>query len=143
NVPAPLQVSVSPDGGTTWSTKQLTAAGTGGRGPEMFGLSGCTVRTTSTGVVHLFAQMFENPALVGLPTHSFHVEFTSTDGGASWSKQQVLFENIDPCTFVDPVYGRCVMDGFAGARTDLSAAPSVDIANGAPTGAGATNTIID
>jgi hypothetical protein len=35
------------------------------------------------------------------------------------------------------------MDGFTGARTDLSAAPSVDIANGAPDGAGATNLIVD
>jgi hypothetical protein len=143
NSPAPLLVSVSRDGGTSWTVKQLTPAGTGGRGPNMFGLSGCTVRTTSTGVVYLFAEMFENPALVGLPTHSYHVVFTSSDGGVSWTKPQVLFRSTDECYFVDPIYGRCVMDGYAGARTDLSAAPSVDIANGAPTGAGATNTIVD
>ena len=143
NAPAPLEVAVSPDGGSTWRTKQITPAGTTGHGPTLWGMSGCTIRTTSTGVVHVFAQMFENPALVGLPPHSYHVEFTSTDGGVSWSKQRVLFRNTDPCTFTDPVYGRCVMDGFAGARTDLSAMPSVDIANGAPTGAGATDTIVD
>jgi hypothetical protein len=79
--------------------------------------------------------MFENPTLVGLPTHGFHVMFKSTDGGRSFTKAQVVRQITDPCFFVDPVYGRCVMDGFAGARTDLSAAPSVDIANGAPTGA--------
>jgi len=38
---------------------------------------------------------------------------------------------------------RCVMDGVAGARDDLSSAPSVDIANGAPSGAGASNLIYD
>jgi hypothetical protein len=143
NFPAPLEVSVSPDGGSTWTTKQITRAGTEGRGPTLWGVSGCTVRTTSTGVVYVFAQMFENPALVGLPTHSFHVMWTSTDGGKSWSKMTTLWRSTDPCYFVDPIYGRCVMDGYAGARTDLSTAPSVDIANGAPTGADATDTIID
>jgi hypothetical protein len=141
--PVPLTFSFTTDGGSTWSTKQITPAGTNGSGPNLFGLSGCTVRTDSNGVVYVFAEMFENPTLVGLPTHGFHVMFKSTDGGRSFTKAQVIRQITDPCFFVDPVYGRCVMDGFAGARTDLSAAPSVDIANGAPTGAGASNEILD
>ena len=63
----------------------------------------------------------------------------STDGGVSWTRPQAIRKVTDPCFFVDPVIGRCVEDGVAGARNDLAAAPSVDIANGAPTGADATN----
>ena len=143
NFPAPMTVSVSGDGGDTWKTKQITPAGTGGRGPTLFGLSGCTIRTDSHGNAYVFAEMFENPAFTGLPTHGFHVMFKSTDGGAHWGKMQVIRQITDPCFFVDPVYGRCILDGFSGARTDLSASPSVDIANGAPTGVGATNEIVD
>jgi hypothetical protein len=143
NVPAPLTVSTSADGGSTWTTKQITPAGTTGLGPTLWGISGCTVRTDSHGVVYVFAEMFQNPTLVGLPTHGFHVMLTSPDGGAHWSKLQIVRQVNDPCFFTDPVYGRCVMDGYAGARTDLSAAPSVDIANGAPSGANASNEIVD
>src|SRR4029450_13787532 len=141
--PALLTVSVSGDGGDSWASKQITPAGTNGKGPTQFGLSGCTIRTDSHGVAYLFAEMFENPTLVGLPTHGFHVMWKSFDGGKSWTRMQVIRQINDPCFFVDPVYGRCILDGFAGARTDLSAIPSVDIANGAPTGVGATNETVD
>jgi hypothetical protein len=143
NFPAPLTVSVSPDGGDTWSTRQITPATTTGLGPTLWGTSGCTIRTDSRGVAYLFVEMFENPTLVGLPTHGRHVMFKSVDGGKHWTKQREFEKTTDPCFFMDPVEGRCVMDGYAGARTDLSAAPSVDIANGAPTGVGATNEIVD
>ena len=42
----------------------------------------------------------------------------------------------------DPVIGRPIQDGLGGARNDLTWAPAVDIANGAPTGADATNRIV-
>jgi len=140
---APLQVSTSADGGETWSTKQIQAADAGGHGQGGFGSSGCTIRTDSHGVAYLFAEMFENPNQSGLPTHGSHVMFTSTDGGTHWSKGRTLFKITDPCFFLDPLSGRCVMDGYTGFRTDLGASPSVDIANGAPTGADATNLIVD
>jgi hypothetical protein len=49
----------------------------------------------------------------------------------------------DACYNIDPVFNECTEDGIAGARSDLSAAPALDIANGAPTGVGATNEIVD
>jgi hypothetical protein len=143
NAPAPLMVAYSADGGATWHRKQITTASTGGQGPDEFGISGCTIRTDSHGVVYLLAEQFQDPNLVGLPTHGAHVMWKSFDGGVSWTKKQVLYRITDPCYRIDPVQGRCVSDGVAGARTDLSASPSVDIANGAPSGANATDEIVN
>jgi hypothetical protein len=66
----------------------------------------------------------------------------STDGGASFGKPQ-LVAPVNVPSFPDPVSGDFVMDGNAGARSDLTPAPSVDIANGAPSGTNAPNTIAD
>ncbi len=143
NFPAPLTVLVSRDGGDTWDSKQLAPAGTDphSNNASGFGISGCTIRTDSAGVVYVFGERFAAPFT--LPTESEHVMFKSTDGGKSWTHAIAIQQVTDPCLFIDPVIGRCVMDGIAGARNDLAAAPSVDIANGAPTGAGATNLIVD
>jgi hypothetical protein len=143
NVPVPFMVITSHDGGDTWTQKQLTPAATGphNKAATGFGISGCSIRTDSRGVVYLFGERFAAP--FSLPTQSEHILFKSFDGGTTWTKPMSLFRVTDPCFFIDPVIGRCVEDGVAGARNDLAASPSVDIANGAPTGAGATNEIVD
>lgn len=142
NSPTPVMAFSSADGGSTWTKTQVTSATTNdmGAAPNGFGYSGCTIRTDSHGVVYMFAERFASGAL---PTHSQQVMFTSSDAGKHWSGPTVVTGVTDPCYFVDPIYGRCVMDGYSGARTDLAASPSVSIANGAPTGSGATDEIVD
>ncbi|TMD09528.1 MAG: exo-alpha-sialidase [Chloroflexi bacterium] len=135
-VPAPLMVATSTDGGNTWNQQQVTAAVNNGQHP---GQSGCTIRTDSHGVVDVFAQLF-GP---GTPGTGSHILIQSFDGGRTFTTPRAIFSVVDTCVFFDAVLGRCVMDGVAGARDDLSASPSVDIANGAPSGVGATDEIVD
>ena len=68
----------------------------------------------------------------------------SFNGGKSWTPPQNIGLAVDTCFSVqfDGTGFRCVEDGVAGARDDLSSAPSIDIANGAPTGTGATDEIV-
>jgi len=132
----PVMVSVSSDGGNTWRIKQVTeAAGNAQHGYRL----GATIRTDSNGVVYLFLTRFG----AGTPGIGTHAMVKSYDGGHTWTRPQDIVSMNDACYNVDPVIGRCVEDGIAGARMDLAAAPSVDIANGAPTGADATNEIVD
>jgi hypothetical protein len=72
---------------------------------------------------------------------AYEMMYKSTDGGAHFTGPSLLSTAVNPGV-VDPVIGRPVMDGIAGARNDLADAPSADIANGAPTGADATNQIV-
>jgi hypothetical protein len=137
---APLVVLTSHDAGDTWTSKQVTAAHN--VPATQFGQSGCTVRTDSHGVAYVFYELFQSPFKF-LPPQGIHFVIKSFDGGQSWTRPQELFRITDPCFFVDPNINRCVEDGVAGARNDLSGSPSVDIANGAPTGADATNEIVD
>jgi hypothetical protein len=140
-LPQPLLVATSTDGGATWTQKQVTSASNNPFNTKQgFGRSGCTVRTDSHGVVYVFADQFA----VGMPGHGSHIMVKSFDGGKSWTRPVNLGLAVDTCFLVqfDGTVFRCVMDGVGGARDDLSAAPSVDIANGAPTGAGATDELL-
>ncbi len=136
--PQPLFVLTSRDGGNAWTQKQVTPAANNPVSPQGFGRSGCTVRTDSAGVVYVFIEQFG----AGLPGAGAIQMVKSFDGGATWTRPVSIFTTVDTCNAFEPSIGRCVMDGVAGARDDLSAAPSVDIANGAPTGSDATNRIV-
>ena len=134
----PLFVLTSRDGGNTWVQRQVTPATNNIHSPQGFGRSGCTVRTDSKGVVYVFDYAFG----YGAPGLGKIQMIKSTDGGRRWSRPRTIATAYDTCAQSEPSIGRCVMDGVGGARSDLSPAPSVDIANGAPTGADATNRIV-
>ena len=140
-LPQPLVVATSTNGGDSWTNKQVTSASNNPFNTKQgFGRSGCTIRTDSNGVVYVFANQFA----VGTPGQGSHILIKSFDGGKTWSKPQKIGLAVDTCFSIafDGAGFRCVMDGIAGARDDLSSAPSIDIANGAPTGTGATNEIL-
>jgi hypothetical protein len=133
--PAPLQVAVSHDGGDTWQQHQISAAANNGqRNPT----DGCTVRTDSHGNAYVFG-VGTVPSAGNQP---FELMSVSTNGGGTWSRPTPVAGPVTQPGAVDPVQGRPVIDGVAGARSDLAPAPSVDIANGAPTGADATNRMV-
>src|SRR5256886_626104 len=130
--PAQLQVAVSRDGGSTWQTHPIGAAATNGqRNP----LDGCTIRTASNGNAYVFGV----GTLSSQSHNAFELLSISSNGGGTWSNPQPVAGPVTQPGTLDPVLGRPVIAGVAGARSDLAPAPSVDIANRAPTGADATN----
>jgi len=126
--PTPLTVGRSSDGGSTWTVSQVGPASDNGINQQP---DGCTVRTDSRGNAYVFGVGVRNGARVQLM-------FRSSDGGVHWVGPTVVAAAVAPGVF-DPVLGRPVMDGIAGARVDLAVGPSVDVANGRPDGSGASN----
>ena len=126
-------VAVSADGGQTWKAHHVAPPTT-----VKAVRQGCTIRTDSHGNVYDFITHFSNTSNNGAQTL-----VKSTTGGDTWGQPVDFMQMNASCFFFDPVAGRCNSEGPAGARNDLMAMPSVDIANGAPTGAGATDEIVD
>lgn len=126
---APIMISHSIDGGNTWSRGiQLTAAhnnsAAGGR-------QGCDMRTDSNGILSVFFTDSANRQEV-------IKEVRSSDGGNTFGKAMVLTTESNPGgpSVVRPGENDNI-DGVAGSRTDDF--PHITIANGAPSGQGASN----
>jgi hypothetical protein len=131
--PEPVVFLRSTDGGNTWTQQQISqAANTYSGAGRSGGRQGCTIRTDSKGTVYLFWDG-------SYKTQSVQWMARSYDGGVKFEKAQPVATITEVGKF-DPLNGENSFDGIAGARTDSF--PIVDIANGAPSGAGATNRIV-
>jgi len=130
--PEPIVVNASSDGGSTWRTTQLSQAADNGQNG---GRQDCAVNTDSNGTLYVFWDGGDR----NTGTQAIFM-IRSFDGGRHFERPARIVTHFDPTGIQDPVSGDFTFDGVTGARDGTF--PTVDIANGAPTGAGATNEIV-
>lgn len=130
--PEPIVVSYSSDGGDTWGHTQLSQSVNNG---QISGRQDCAVNTDSQGNVYVFWDGTDPR------TKTLAIFMTrSSDGGKTFVRPAQVVTHVDETGIRDPVSGDLTFDGVAGARD--GSFPTVDIANGAPTGTGATDEIV-
>src|ERR687887_20817 len=131
-LPEPIVVNSSSDGGDSWITRQVSPAVNNN---TIGGRQDCAVNTDSKGTVYVFWDGID-PQTKTLAIFMIR----SFDGGKSFVRPARIVTHIDETGIRDPVSGDLTNDGVAGARD--GSFPTIDIANGAPTGAGATDEIV-
>jgi hypothetical protein len=132
NGPEPIVLNASSDGGNTWRTTQVSQAVNNG---QIGGRQDCAVNTDSQGTLYVFWDGADR----NTGTQAIFM-IRSFDGGRHFERPARIVTHIDPTGLQDPESGDFTFDGVAGARD--GSFPTVDIANGAPTGAGATNELV-
>src|SRR5215208_7055332 len=129
--PEPIVLNYSSDGGDTWGHSQLSQSVNNG---QIGGRQDCAVNTDSRGRVYVFWDGIDPK------TRTLAIFMAvSSDGGEHFTRPPSVVTHIEGAGIFDAI-GDLTFDGQAGARD--GSFPTVDIANGAPTGAGATDEIV-
>jgi hypothetical protein len=130
--PEPIVLNYSADGGDSWGHSQLSQSV---NNAQIGGRQDCAVNTDSKGNVYVFWDGTDP----GTRTLAIFMA-VSSDGGKHFGRPPTVVTHIVSTGLEDPGSGDLTFDGAAGARD--GSFPTVDIANGAPTGAGATDEIL-
>lgn len=129
----PVILAVSKDGGDSWTQRQISQAANAGGPGRSGGRQGCVVSGDSIGTVYVaWEGSFKGREVVWLTR--------SRNGGGVFERPRAVVEIGSFFGQFDEVSGDVTFDGIAGART--SPFPSLAVANGAPTGAGATDLVV-
>jgi hypothetical protein len=129
--PQAVVLSRSTDGGATWGAEKRLSPFVAAS--AVTGLIGCQIRTDSRGTVYVFWE--QNPQ----PRTGTMMMTRSFDGGRSFEPPRAVAHFVQAGR-LDPLTGLFTFDGVAGART--GSFPSVDVANGAPSGRDATDELV-
>jgi hypothetical protein len=130
-LPEPIVLNSSADGGDTWTATQVSPAVNNN---TISGRQDCAVNTDSKGTVYVFWQGVD-PQTKTLAIFMIR----SFDGGKTFERPARIVTHFDE-TGIRDFTGDATFDGQAGARD--GSFPTVDIANGAPTGSDATDEIV-